>query len=102
MTDFDYDLAHELKLHADNLSVHFNSVGKTLSKFWRKGSFDYERALGYVYRNLVIPAAKDYKACHGSINQAWHTMFPIPEREVAAVNILCHFVGEFELGNFWI
>ena len=102
MTDFDQDLALELEIHARNFSdVNFNGIGRTLTKFWRKGLFDYERALGYVYRNLIIPAAKDYKVRFGSFNQSWHIMFPIPERKLAAENILNHFVGEFKLNNFW-
>ena len=102
MTVVDQDLALELELYAGHFSsVHINSIGRTLTKFWRKGSFDYERALDYVYRNLVIPAAKDYKVCHGSLNQSWHTMFPIPERKLAAENVLNQFVGEFKLNNFW-
>ena len=102
MTDFDYDLALELEIHAGNFSdVHFNVIGRTLSKFWRKGSFNYERALGYVYRNLIIPAAKDYKVRHDSFNQSWHIMFPIPERKLAAENILNRFVDEFKLNDFW-
>ena len=102
MTAVDQDLAWELELYVGSFSdCHYNGTGRLLTKFWRKGSFDYERALGYVYRNLVIPAAKDYKTCHGSITQSWHTMFPIPERKLVAENILNHFVGEFKLGNFW-
>ena len=102
MTAVDQDLALELEFYVGSFSdCHYNSTGRLLTKFWRKGSFDYERALGYVYRNLVIPAAKDYKLCHGSITQSWHTMFPIPERKVAAENILNKFVAEFKLGNFW-
>ena len=102
MTDFDQDLALELEIYAGHFSsVLINSIGRTLTKFWRKGSFDYERALGYVYRNLIIPAAKDYKLCHGSITQSWHTMFPIPERKLAAETILNQFVADFKLNNFW-
>ena len=100
MTDFDYASAYELEIHASNFSS-ISDVGRTLTKFWLKGTFSYDRALGYVYRNLILPAAKDYKLCHGSITQSWPTMFPIPERKVAAENILNHFVGEFKLGNFW-
>ena len=101
MTDFDYDLAHELKLHADNLTVHFNSVGKTLSKFWLKGCFDYERASGYIYRNLTTPAAKDYHSLCGSLTQSWFGMFPIPERKYVTEKILMEFLDEFHSGNFW-
>ena len=103
MTVVDQNLAVELELYAKSFSdVHYNGVGRTLTKFWRKDTFNYDRALGYVYRNLVIPAAQDYKACHGSINQTWHTMFPIPERKLVAENILNSFIGEFKLDNFWI
>jgi len=102
MTDFDSILAHELKLYADTFSsVHYNGIGRTLSKFWLKDTFNYDRALGYVYRNLVLPAAKDYHLCCGSLTQVWHTMFTIPERKQAAECILNDFIAEFRVGNFW-
>jgi len=102
MTDFDYVLAHELELHVAHFSsVHYNGTGKTLSKFWLKDTFNYDRALGYVYRNLVIPAAKDYHLTCGSETQVWNTMFPISERKQVAETILDKFISEFRLGNFW-
>ena len=61
MTDFDCHAATELDLYARNFSgVHYNSVGKRLSKFHQRGDFNYERAVKYIERNLVMPAAKDY------------------------------------------
>lgn len=100
MTAFDYASAYELELHASNLS-YINNVGRTLTKFWLKDNFSYDRALGYVYRNLILPAAKDYKLCHGSMTQSWQTMFPLPERKQASEAILNNFISEFKLGNFW-
>lgn len=95
--------ARELELYALNFSdTHYNSVGKTLSKFYQKGTFNLDRAIAYVERYLLVPAAKDYQREYGSMTTAWNTMFPKPERLTAAESIAHAFVSEFKLGNFWI
>lgn len=98
----DQDAVHELELYAVNFSEsHYNTVAKTLSKFYKQGTFSLDRAIAYIERYLLVPAAKDYKLCHGSMSTPWNAMFPKPERLVAAESIAHGFVSEFRLGNFW-
>lgn len=94
--------ARELEVYALNFSPsHYNSVGKTLSKFYQKGIFSFDRAVAYIERYLLVPAAKDYQREYGSMTTAWNTLFPKSERLVAAESIAHSFVSEFRLGNFW-
>jgi hypothetical protein len=94
--------SRELQLYALNFSgSHYNMVGKTLSKFYQKGTYSHDRAIAYIERYLLVPAAKDYNLCHGSMYTAWNTIFPKPERMAAAESIARSFVSEFRLGNFW-
>jgi hypothetical protein len=98
----DADAVRELELYACNFSsVHYNMVGKTLSKFYKQGTFNLDRAIAYIERYLLVPAAKDYKLCNGSMRTTWNQMFPKPERIAAAESIAQMFVSEFRLGNFW-
>lgn len=98
----DTAVARELQLYACNFSEsHYNSVGKTLSKFYQKGTFNLDRAIAYIERYLLVPAAKDYKLINGSMATSWNTMFPKAERLAAAESIAHAFVSEFRLGNFW-
>jgi hypothetical protein len=98
----DTDAVRELELYALNFSgYHYNTVGKTLSKFYKQGTFNIDRAIAYIERYLVVPAAKDYKLLCGSMSQSWNQMFPKPERLVAAESIAHDFVSEFRLGNFF-
>jgi hypothetical protein len=98
----DTTAARELQLYACNFSEsHYNSVGKTLSKFYKNGTFNLDRAIAYIERYLLVPAAKDYKLCYGSMDTSWNQLFPKPERLVAAESIAHAFVSEFRLGNFW-
>ena len=94
--------ARELQLYACNFSEsHYNTVGSTLSKFYKQGTFSLDRAIAYVDRYLVTPAAKDYNLCNGSMSVKWSTVFPKAERIHAAESIVRSFVDEFRLGNFW-
>lgn len=98
----DTTAARELEVYAVNFSEsHYNTVGKTLSKFYRKGMFNLDRAIAYVERYLLVPAAKDYQREYGSMTTAWNTLFPKPERLAAAESIAHAFASEFHLGNFW-
>lgn len=98
----DTTAARELELYAVNFSEsHYNTVAKTLSKFYKQGTFNLDRAVAYIERYLLVPAAKDYNLCHGSMFTPWNAVFPKPERLVAAESIAHAFVSEFRLGNFW-
>ena len=97
----------ELVLYACNFSAeHYCPTDEMVCKQWVKHGkgnaaqgWDYRRALGYVKRALIDPAAKDYKRCHGSMTQSWHEMWPIPIREMAARRVLSSWLAEYELGN---
>lgn len=94
--------ARELEVYAVNFSEsHYNTVAKTLSKFHKQGTFNLDRAIAYIERYLLVPAAKDYKLCYGSMATSWNQMFPKPERLVAAESIAHGFVSEFRLGNYY-
>ena len=98
----DTDAVRELELYAVTFSgYHYNTVGKTLSKFYKQGTFNIDRAIAYIERYLLVPAAKDYKLCNGSMSTSWNQMFPKPERLVAAESIAHAFVSDFRSGNFW-
>ena len=102
MTDFDCYAATELDLHACNFSSeHYNSVGKCLSKFHQRGDFNYERAVKYIERNLVTPAAKDYLLTQCSMTQNLRNTFPKSMRLFVAEQLVSSFRAEFELGNYW-
>lgn len=98
----DTDAARELELYACSFSgSHYNMVGKTLSKFYKQGTYSHDRAVAYVERYLLIPAAKDYKQCFAGMTDTWHGLFNKPTRVAAADAIALQFVCEFRLGNFW-
>ena len=81
MTDFDCHAATELDLYARNFSgEHYNSVGKCLSKHHKRGEFNYEIAVGYIERNLVLPAAKDYLLTQCSICLLYTSPSPRDQR----------------------
>jgi hypothetical protein len=102
MTDFDCHAATELELHARNFSgEHYNSVGKCLSKHHKRGEFSYEIAVGYIERNLVLPAAKDYLLTQCSMTQGLRNTFPKSMRLFIAEQLANSYRAEFELGNYW-
>ncbi len=97
----DKDAFRELELYSEHFSdVHLNSTVKCLSKFHKRGDFDLDRAIAYVDRNLVMPAAKDYLLCHGSMTQNLKNTFPKCLRLQVAESLTERFVEEFKLGNY--
>jgi hypothetical protein len=93
--------ARELELYATNVECWIAPVIKTLSKKHRAGVFDYDRALAYVDRYCLVPAAKQYKLEHGSMRTKWSDMFPKSIRSEAAESIVNSWIAEFRLGNYW-
>lgn len=91
----------ELELYATNTSAFISPVMRTLSKKHRTGNFDLDRAIAYVDRYCLIPAAKQYKREFGSMTDSWQGMFPKAIRLVAAESIVRSAVAEFKLGNYW-
>jgi hypothetical protein len=98
----DHIAANELALYALNFSgAHYNMVGRTLGKFYKQGTYDHDRASQYVDRYLLVPAAKDYVQCCGSMTDSWCKMFNKATRMEAAEAIARGFVVEFKLDNFF-
>ena len=93
--------ARELELYATNVEAWIAPVIKTLSKKHRAGVFDYGRAVDYVDRYCLVPAAKNYRREFGSMADRWSDLFPKPVRMVAAASIVDGWVAEFKLGNYW-
>lgn len=102
MTVFDSHEAVELELYARNFSgEHANSVGKCLSKFHKRGDYSVDRAIAYIERNLVLPAAKDYLLNFCSMTQSLQGLFPKSLRLYVAEQLEDQYRAEFKLGNYW-
>jgi hypothetical protein len=93
--------ARELELYATNVESWIAPVIKTLSKKHRAGIFDYDKAINYVDRYCLIPAAKQYKLEFGGMTDRWFDLFPKAVRQEAAQTIVDNWVAEFRLGNYW-
>jgi len=101
MTVLDHAMT-ELRLAAVNdCGEMVNQVTKTLSKKHQSGEFLYERAIGYVERQLVLPAAKNYALQHCSMTQSWRSLFPKALRMQVAEDIVESMLAEFRIGNYW-
>jgi hypothetical protein len=99
----DTTAAHELELYATNVEAYIGPVVRTLSRIWREdyANFSLDRAISYIDRYCLVPAAKQYRREHGSMTVSWQAMFPKPTRLIAAESIARAWVAEFRLGNFW-
>ena len=95
------DAAVELALYAENTEAWIKPAWLTLGKFYRKGTFNRDRAIAYVDRYVLIPAAKQYRLEFCGMREKWDTVFPKPSRLEAADSIVSGMVAEFKLGNFW-
>jgi hypothetical protein len=101
MTESNHTAARELELYATNVRCWIAPVVHTLSRKWKAGIFDLDRAIAYVDRYCLVPAAKQYKLEYGSMATPWHAIFDKSTRREAAESIVTHRVTEFKLGNFW-
>jgi hypothetical protein len=101
MPTTDNTAARELELYATNTEAFIAPVIRTLSKKYRAGVFDYGRALSYVDRCCLMPAARQYRREFAGINDRWQDLFPKPVREAAAAAIVDGWLAEFRLGNYW-
>ncbi len=99
---FDNHALTELELIAENdCGERVNTVYKVLSKKHQQGIYDMERAIGYIERQLVLPAAKTYLMEHCSMTQGLRNTFPKAMRLQVAENIEAKQRAEFNLGNYW-
>ena len=73
---------------------------KILGKFHQKGTYNLDRAIAYIDRYCLLPAAKQYLLEHGSMTDSVKGMFPRSERLKLAEYMAQEMVGEFKLGNY--
>tara|TARA_B100001063_G_scaffold77599_2_gene72062 strand:+ start:4176 stop:4502 length:327 start_codon:yes stop_codon:yes gene_type:complete len=95
------EAATELELYATNVEAYIHPVIKNLSKHYKRGEFDLDKAIHAIERYCLTPAAKQYRIEHGSMSTNWQAMFPKAVRLEAAESIARHWVQEFRLGNYW-
>lgn len=102
MANPDYcDAARELELWANNTEAWIKPAWLTLGKFHKAGTFSKDRALAYVDRYVLIPAAKAYRLEFCGMTTRWQDVFPKACRLAAAESIVDGMVAEFRLGNYW-
>ena len=80
--------------------AYYSPVYKTLGKFHKANTFSLDRAIKYLDRYLLLPAAKDYLKQHGSMTDSVKHMFPKAGRLKLAEVLALEMVGEFRLGNY--
>lgn len=97
----DQDAARELELYARNFSgTHWNTCVATLHKFYKRGDYSHDRAIGYISRYLCTPAAKDYHTCCGSLTDSWNGLFNKPTRDLTAEWIAEELHSDFVNGAY--
>ena len=99
--DNDNDAARELQLYAENVDAWMSPIMRTLSRKHRAGVFEFGRAVDYVDRYCLTPAAKQYRLEFCGMRDRWSDVFPKHVRQAAAECIVCDAVAEFKLGNYW-
>jgi hypothetical protein len=97
----DNDAARELQLYATNVDAWTSSIMRTLSKKHRAGVFEFGRAVDYVDRYCLTPAAKQYRLEFCGMRDRWSDVFPKHVRQAAAESMVRGAVAEFKLGNYW-
>jgi hypothetical protein len=73
---------------------------KTLGNLHQKGTYNLDRAITYIDRSCLLPAAKQYLLEFGSMTDSVQGMFPRSERLKLAEYMALEMVGEFKLGNY--
>lgn len=95
--------ANELKLYINNdASLHRQQhvpILRNLTSKKIKSQYKHDLAVK-AFGHLVESGAKKYVKEFGSPGQAWHKMFDVATRKVAAEDLTRGFEDEFELGNY--
>ena len=99
--DNDNDAARELQLYAENVDAWMSPIMRTLSRKHRAGVFEFGRAVDYVDRYCLTPAAKQYLLEFCGMRDRWSDVFPKHVRQAAAESMVRGAVAEFKLGNYW-
>jgi hypothetical protein len=79
---------------------HYDPAYKTLGKFHQAGTYSLDRAIKYLDRYLLLPAAKNYVLTQCSMTDSVKRMFPRSERLKLAEAMALEMVAEFRLGNY--
>lgn len=92
----------ELELYTKNNvgTYYYDPQYKTLGHFHRDGTFSLDRAIAYIDRYCLIPAAKQYLLEFGSMGDSVKSMFPKGERIKLAEYMALEMVAEFRIGNY--
>ena len=99
--DNDNDAARELQIYAENVDAWISPIMRTLSRKHRAGVFEFGRAVDYVDRYCLTPAAKQYRLEFCGMRDRWADVFPKHVRQAAAESMVRGAVAEFKLGNYW-
>lgn len=87
--------ATELKLYAINVEKFIRPAWITLGKFHKAGTFNLAKAILYVERYCLTPAAKQYNQEYCAAGDRWYTLFPKSARLEAAESIVKNMVDIF-------
>lgn len=90
----------ELSLYARHNVVFYDHAHKVLGKFHKAGTYNLDRAIKYLDRYCLLPAAKHYKLEFGSMTDSVNQLFPRSERLKLAEVLALEMIGEFKLGNY--
>ena len=93
----------ELTLYAQHNGPWFNDGAKTLSKIYqnKRKEFSLDRAISYLSRYVVLPAAKTYVYENCSMTDSVRSMFPKAMRDAIAEELARELISEFRLGTFY-
>jgi hypothetical protein len=96
-------VVQELKLFTENDGDIYRqmttSILKNLATKKASGKYSHDKAVD-AFMYLAEAGAKKYAQEMGSPGQAWHTMFPIEARRVAAAEWRDEFESEYENGTY--
>ena len=96
-------LASELKLFTENdgdiYQQQTTSILKNLATKMASGKYDHDKAVT-MFMYLAESGAKKYAKEMGSPGQAWHDMFPIDVRRIAAAEWRDEFEAEYPNGTY--
>ena len=95
-TDYiDHDQVDRLFHYACNYSdAEWDKTVSKLKKFYECGTFDVDKAIGYVTRNLMVSAAKDWRDTSDA-PFVWNYLFPQPVRIMAAIKVVDKITDDF-------
>lgn len=93
----------ELELYCKHNGPWFNEGAKTLSKIYqnKRKDFSLDRAISYLSRYVILPAAKQYVLEFGSMTDSVRSLFPKHLRDSLSEEIAHELIGEFKVGNFY-